>query len=528
MDWLSVLNLGSMAVFVVVLALLVYRDRKNVKIDLILVLRKTRRGRGLLKRIAGGSPRFWKALGTIGVAIGFLTSLWISVQLLLITGENVMRGGMPGMGLVLPSFGTENVIMPGLILPQFWYWIIVIAMLVVVHEGMHGIMSAAEKVKIKALGWGLLLVIPLAFVEPDEKKLAKRPLMTQLRVFAAGSFGNFMLAGVVLLVSAGFASALFMEAGVAFQGYPGSVIRADQVTSLGGIPVSGPGGIWGALAEAGNGTLNLTAGGNVYYMTRGLLEEQAGQDELAVFSDYSAVREGLSGTIVEIEGRGINSTLDLTEALAQAGPNSTIAVTTFDGEEHHTFMLETADFTEGLFVPDMGIRAMAWIEQFVPGAIGFSQQVSGGWAAFWGQAGEANWVSLMREAEMWEWIGENYPELGEKAGQRAAELSGEAGKYPMPGFIGISGPSNYIELKPGLEPWAYPINFVKWLLFWLFLINLGVGAFNLLPIGPLDGGRMWGLVLDRAAPKRGKWVLKVVSYFMVLVILVNFAMIFAP
>ena len=32
---------------------------------------------------------------------------------------------------------------------------------------------------------------------------------------------------------------------------------------------------------------------------------------------------------------------------------------------------------------------------------------------------------------------------------------------------------------------------------WLFALNIGIALFNLLPIGPLDGGRMLKLVLDR-------------------------------
>jgi len=54
---------------------------------------------------------------------------------------------------------------------------------VVVHEGcMHN--SAAQRIKIKTSD-GFFRVLPLAFVEPDEKQLGKRPLWQQLRVFAA-------------------------------------------------------------------------------------------------------------------------------------------------------------------------------------------------------------------------------------------------------------------------------------------------------------------------------------------------------
>ncbi len=40
------------------------------------------------------------------------------------------------------------------------------------------------------------------------------------------------------------------------------------------------------------------------------------------------------------------------------------------------------------------------------------------------------------------------------------------------------------------------------LIFWLALLNLGVGLFNLLPIGPLDGGRMINALLQSYLPEK--------------------------
>ncbi len=62
-----------------------------------------------------------------------------------------------------------------------------------------------------------------------------------------------------------------------------------------------------------------------------------------------------------------------------------------------------------------------------------------------------------------------------------------------------------IQAKPYLEPNAEFVSkyggwlpvVLKWfagLIFWLFMLNIGIGLFNLLPIGPLDGGRMFQLV----------------------------------
>jgi membrane-associated protease RseP (regulator of RpoE activity) len=67
---------------------------------------------------------------------------------------------------------------------------------------------------------------------------------------------------------------------------------------------------------------------------------------------------------------------------------------------------------------------------------------------------------------------------------------------------------------------------LKWfagLIFWLFMLNIGIGLFNLLPIGPLDGGRMFQLVCFKVFKKKST-ALKVwtyVSVFLVVIILAN-------
>ncbi|HLC84372.1 MAG TPA: site-2 protease family protein [Candidatus Nanoarchaeia archaeon] len=49
------------------------------------------------------------------------------------------------------------------------------------------------------------------------------------------------------------------------------------------------------------------------------------------------------------------------------------------------------------------------------------------------------------------------------------------------------------------------IVFIHDLLSWLAVLSLGVGLFNLLPLGIVDGGRMIKLILHRALPERHAW-----------------------
>ena len=61
-------------------------------------------------------------------------------------------------------------------------------------------------------------------------------------------------------------------------------------------------------------------------------------------------------------------------------------------------------------------------------------------------------------------------------------------------FFGISGLVQEQSVKEEysyLEGWEGVISWISMLLMWLFMINIGIGLFNLLPLGPVDGGRMF-------------------------------------
>ena len=189
----------SILVFIILVAVYVVIDRKNFKREFIVLLRRTQKGKKTVEKLGSSFPRFWKGVGYVGVAAGFYASVFVFITL----AQNLVRiaavGGPSGLSLVLPSpFKTVSTA-PGVLAVPFWYWIIAIGLLVVVHEGMHGILSAAHKIKIKSLGWGLFLIIPLAFVEPDEKQLQKRKAMTQMHIFAVGSLANFFGIATLLL-----------------------------------------------------------------------------------------------------------------------------------------------------------------------------------------------------------------------------------------------------------------------------------------------------------------------------------------
>ncbi|MEM4240451.1 MAG: site-2 protease family protein [Candidatus Woesearchaeota archaeon] len=71
--------------------------------------------------------------------------------------------------------------------------------------------------------------------------------------------------------------------------------------------------------------------------------------------------------------------------------------------------------------------------------------------------------------------------------------------------------------------WSVPV--VLWifgLLYWLFLLSMGIGLFNLLPIGPIDGGRMLQLAMQKIFKERmGEVVWNFISMVFLLLVVSN-------
>ena len=83
------------------------------------------------------------------------------------------------------------------------------------------------------------------------------------------------------------------------------------------------------------------------------------------------------------------------------------------------------------------------------------------------------------------------------------------------------------EIKQAIkEKYGFLISIIIWLaglFYWLYLLNLGIGVFNLIPIGPIDGGRMAFVVLNKFfKKKKAIKIFKIISIFFVALVLVNF------
>lgn len=217
-NWLSDFYTLSAFIFVLIIISILIKDRKKVEREFIVFMRRTEKGRNFLDKIANKNPKFWKYLGSASVFVCFGVMIYGVYYLFERLYTSMITQAGPALSLVIPFPSKEPVFGYGYLGVPFWYWIIPVATVLLVHEGLHGVMMRMENVKIKSLGWVFLAVIPGAFVEPDEENLNKKNWKTKLRVYAGGSTGNFILfifawLGLTFLITPTFYTTAVMPAG---------------------------------------------------------------------------------------------------------------------------------------------------------------------------------------------------------------------------------------------------------------------------------------------------------------------------
>ena len=113
---------------------------------------------------------------------------------------------------VEPSeFAELTVLIPGVTLTSsasIAYFLLSIPIVLVIHEGAHGIVATLEKIKIKTGGFAIFIALFAGFVEPDEEEFDKAKKISKLRVIGAGATSNVLFSfvlGAVLLTNPLFA-----------------------------------------------------------------------------------------------------------------------------------------------------------------------------------------------------------------------------------------------------------------------------------------------------------------------------------
>jgi len=160
------------------------------------------------------------------------------------------------------EFAELTVLIPGVTLTSasaILYFLLSIPIVLVVHEGAHGIVASLEKIRIKTGGFAIFIALFAGFVEPDEKEFDNAKKISKLRVIGAGATANVIFAfvlGAILLTNPLFALILpepFLEW---FYDEPDGVLilsiiegsgaekaglqKNDVITGIEGVPIITP------------------------------------------------------------------------------------------------------------------------------------------------------------------------------------------------------------------------------------------------------------------------------------------------
>jgi membrane-associated protease RseP (regulator of RpoE activity) len=99
-----------------------------------------------------------------------------------VTNTSTLSNQIPGIAPIIPGWNIPLVA-----------GIASLAMLLIINEFSHGVLSRMAKVKLKSIGLLLFGIIPIGgYVEPDEKMVKRLDSQKQTRIFSAGIAANFM------------------------------------------------------------------------------------------------------------------------------------------------------------------------------------------------------------------------------------------------------------------------------------------------------------------------------------------------
>ncbi|MEM0324532.1 MAG: site-2 protease family protein [Candidatus Aenigmatarchaeota archaeon] len=363
MDISELIGIG----LIILIATLIFLDRKNIEVqNKIIFLRRTKKLNDIVEKVA---LRYSKILNILGLVAIFSVFVSFSIFLYAVFYQLTTPINVAPVQVVLPS-------LPGLCSSSFilcvpaYFWFLIIPIIAISHELAHALLASSNRIKVKSMGYAFLLVLPAFFVELDEKKLKKADLKTKLKIYSAGSFGNFLVALFAYLILL--------------------LINFIIISNFGGV-------------------------------------------KYEIIENSPAFYSNLTGIILKINDIEINDVNDLIRVSKTFNPNQTITIHTTTGIYNITLdenakigikNIQNAYYPKNLFA-----------EKVLSGAIQF--------------------FIVFRE-----------------------------------------------------------------FLFWLFLLNIGIGMFNLLPIKPLDGGLFFEELLKNRFKKRGEMIFNFLSFFTIFLIVI--------
>ena len=240
-------------VIVVIIAKGLRLEKHGFEIKAYSLVYKNKQVNSVLIKILNRTKRGIRIFADVSVVSGFLMmgfAFWF------------LLNNIANFFVAESEFSELTVLIPGVTLTSsasITYFLLSIPVVLVIHEGAHGIVAALEKIKIKTGGFAIFIAMFAGFVEPDEEEFGKAKKISKLRVIGAGATSNVIFAfglGLILLTNPLFAMVVPEPLLSTFYELPEGVLvlsiiensgaeRAgmlanDIITSINGIPILSP------------------------------------------------------------------------------------------------------------------------------------------------------------------------------------------------------------------------------------------------------------------------------------------------
>ncbi len=168
-------------------------EKRGITISPGILMWRTKHSLEFIDHVGRAHKRGWRIFGNVATVVGFGLMVFMFVIIMLnaiaILTYPKIEAAAAGVRLVIP----------GVTIP-LWEGLIAMFSLLIVHEFSHGFLLRAQGIPAKSVGAMVFVIIPGAFVEPDEKRLRKAPILQRLRMYSAGSFANILFALLCLAI----------------------------------------------------------------------------------------------------------------------------------------------------------------------------------------------------------------------------------------------------------------------------------------------------------------------------------------
>jgi len=463
-----VYDLTFLVLFTLFIILFLYKTRKKLNRELgIAFLYKTQAGVIFINYVGTHYKRFLKSLKYVIIVVGYFLmigilfligrSVYIYVRFPTLVTDIIKA---PPIAPVIPYFptlfGLDSFFPPF----YFTYFIVALAIVAIAHEFFHGIYMKIYNIRIKSTGFLFLGPLLGAFVEQDDRDMLKAKKTDQMAILGAGVFANFILAVLFFFIWMGAFYGTFIPMGAVFDSYAMTGVEIGSIQTIGGMIITNP----------------------------------SNQEILKVINENNITGELILGTdgdaleFVKItaDGKDYFMTVDVLKEQLKLGTE---------------YLLLYAD------LPAINVALRGTIISIDDNVIDTHKQLKQTLEQY--NPGDEILIKTRYEGEILEFdivltehiVDPEKPMIGignQKSNSIRTNVVESLAVFKDP----------YTEYKIKSEF----LLFIYYLVFWIFLLNLLVAFFNMLPFTIFDGGRffyltIWGITRSENAAKRVyKWI----------------------